>query len=78
MACEPLLGETEHRKMKALSFEVRLALGRTELELGRPEGRWRLQKLEQEAREWEFFRVVRLSREALERRPQPPGQAPER
>jgi len=68
-----LLRETESRQTKALAFEVALALGETELEMGRPEGRARLRKLQQEARAREFFRIARLAGEALDRRLRPRG-----
>jgi hypothetical protein len=50
---------------RRLDFEVALALGEVELKAGRPEGRTRLLKLEQEAKSREFFRIARLAREAL-------------
>jgi len=51
---------------RRLDFEVALALGEVELRAGRPEGRTRLLKLEQEAKSREFFRIARLAREARE------------
>jgi hypothetical protein len=36
---------------------------------GRPEGRARLLKLEEEARSREFLRIARLAREALDQKP---------
>jgi tetratricopeptide (TPR) repeat protein/tRNA A-37 threonylcarbamoyl transferase component Bud32 len=52
---------------RRLGFEVALALGEVELKAGRPEGRTRLLQLEREAKSREFFRIVRLAREALNR-----------
>jgi len=60
------LAKVESKHNKKLAFEVRLALGDVELKAGRPEGRARLLKLEQEAKSREFFRIARLAREALE------------
>jgi tetratricopeptide (TPR) repeat protein len=51
---------------RRLEFEVALALGEVEIRAGRPEGRARLLKLEQEAKSREFFRIARLAREARE------------
>jgi hypothetical protein len=51
---------------RRLAFEVALALGEVELRAGRPEGRSRLLRLEQEAKSREFFRIARLAREARE------------
>ena len=63
------LAKLEAEGNKRLAFETTLALGDVELKAGRPEGRARLLKLEQEARSREFFRVARLAREALDRKP---------
>jgi len=60
------LAEAEAKKMKRVAFEVALALGEVELRAGRPEGRTRLRKLEQEARSKEFFRIANLARGALD------------
>jgi eukaryotic-like serine/threonine-protein kinase len=70
-----LLAEVESAQDKGLAFDVRFALGEVELQAGRPEGRPRLQRLEQEASSRQFFRIARVSREALERRPSPGGLA---
>ena len=72
------LAETERNGAKALGFEVSLALGEVELRAGRPEGRSRLVKLEQEATSREFFRIARLAREALDQHPARPGSRPPR
>ena len=69
------LAEAESKHAKALAFEVALALGEVELGAGRPEGRSRLLKLEQEAKSKEFVRVARLAREALQRNGAPPPRA---
>jgi eukaryotic-like serine/threonine-protein kinase len=63
------LAEAERKQAKALAFELALALGEVELRAGRPEGRTRLLKLEKEANAKEFFRIARLAREALDRKP---------
>jgi hypothetical protein len=63
------MAEVESKVGKQVAFEVALALGEVELRAGRPEGRNRLVKLEQEAKSREFFRIARLAREALERKP---------
>ncbi|MGO9066461.1 MAG: protein kinase domain-containing protein [Myxococcaceae bacterium] len=63
------LAEAEGKGAKLVAFEVALALGEVELRAGRPEGRTRLLKLEQEAKSKEFFRIARLAREALDGKP---------
>jgi hypothetical protein len=63
------LAKLEAEGNKRLAFETTLALGDVELKAGRPEGRARLEKLEQDAKSREFFRIARLAREALDRKP---------
>src|SRR5262249_36880978 len=64
------LAEIESRPgYKALAFEARLALGEAELMSGIPAGRTRLVRLEQDAKQRESFRIARLAREALDRKP---------
>jgi len=63
------LARAESKHDKPQVFEVTLALGDVELMAGRPEGRARLLKLEQEAKSREFFRIARLTREALDQKP---------
>jgi hypothetical protein len=63
------LAKVESEGNKRLAFETALVLGEVELEAGRPGGRPRLVKLEQEARSREFLRIARLAREALDRKP---------
>jgi hypothetical protein len=56
---------------RMLAFEAALVLGDAELAAGRPAGRPRLMRLEQEARAKGCSRIARLAREALDRkRPQ--------
>jgi hypothetical protein len=64
-----LLGELEALQNRGDALDVAMALGDLEVEAGRPEGRSRLARVEQEARSRGFFRVARLAREALERKP---------
>jgi serine/threonine protein kinase/tetratricopeptide (TPR) repeat protein len=61
------LAALESKHAKRLAFEVALVLGGVELQVGRPEGRPRLLKLEQDANALEYFRVARLAHHALER-----------
>jgi hypothetical protein len=63
------LARVESEKNKRLAFETALALGDVELKAGRPGGRARLEKLEQEAKSREFFRIARLARETLDQKP---------
>ena len=63
------LTKAESEKNTRLAFETTLALGDVELKAGRPEGRARLAKLEQDAKSREFFRIGRLAREVLDRTP---------
>jgi hypothetical protein len=63
------LARVESKHHTRMAFEVALALGDVELKAGRPEGRARLLKLEEEAKSREFFRIARLAREALDRKP---------
>lgn len=69
------LADAERRKEKALAFMVAFALGEVELRAGRPEGRARLLRLEQEAKSKEFFLDARLVREALDAKPVTPTPA---
>jgi hypothetical protein len=64
------LAGVESKHHTRMAFEVALALGDVELKAGRPEGRARLLKLEEEAKSREFFRIARLAREALTREPE--------
>ena len=68
------LAEAEGKE-KQMAFEVALALGEVERRAGRPEGRPRLLKLEQEAKSKGFFRIARLAREALNGKPAAPTPA---
>ena len=52
------------------ALNIALALGDAELRARRPEGRPRLLRLEQEASSREYFRIARLARELLDRKPQ--------
>jgi len=70
------LAKADSNGNKFTAFEVALALGEVELRAGRPEGRPRLLKLEQEAKSKEFFRIARLAREALGAKPAARGTAP--
>lgn len=63
------LMKTESEGNKRLAFETALALGEVEIKAGRRDGRARLAQLEQEAKSREFFRIARLAREALDRKP---------
>jgi hypothetical protein len=64
------LAEIESRRgNRALAFEAKLALGEAELMSGIAAGRTRLARLEQDAKQREFFRIARLAREALDRNP---------
>jgi hypothetical protein len=63
------LAKVESEGNKRLAFETSLVLGDLELKAGRPGGRARLLRLEQEARSREFFRIARLAREALDQKP---------
>jgi len=63
------LTKAESEKNTRLAFEAALALGDVELKAGRAEGRTRLAKLEQDAKSREFFRIARLAREVLDRKP---------
>jgi len=64
------LAELESKQSyKVVAFEVALALGEAELAAGSAAGRPRLLRLEQEAKANESFRVARLAREALDRKP---------
>ena len=64
------LAEIESRPgYRALAFEATLALGEAELTSGIAAGRARLARLEQDAKQREFFRIARLAREALDRKP---------
>jgi eukaryotic-like serine/threonine-protein kinase len=63
-----ILAEIEARRgYRALAFEAALALGEAELTAGVGAGRERMGRLEQEAKQREFFRIGRLAREALNR-----------
>ncbi len=63
------LHDSESRKTTKFAFEIALQLGEVELAAGRPEGRPRLLKLEQEAKSRQHFRIARLAREALDGKP---------
>ena len=68
------LAEIESRRgYTALAFEARLALGEAELMSGIAAGRARLARLEQDAKQRESFRIARLAREALDRKPVAPA-----
>jgi eukaryotic-like serine/threonine-protein kinase len=60
------LADAERRKAKTVAFTVALALGEVELRAGRPEGRPRLVKLEQEAKSKEFSNIASRAREVLD------------
>ena len=65
------LAEIEaNRFYRFFAFEAALALGEAELAADIPAGKARLERLEREARSREYFRIARLAREALDRRPQ--------
>jgi hypothetical protein len=65
-----LLADIEARRLYRLfALEAALALGEAEVAAGVPAGRVRLVRLEREAKEREHFRIARLAREALDRRP---------
>lgn len=67
-ALRALLAEAEPSRYLYV-LETRLGLGRAELDLGRLDGRKRLEALEAEARSKGFVRIARLAREELDRRP---------
>ena len=67
------LADAESKHNKRVAYELALALGNVELKAGRPEGRKRLLKLQEEAKSREHLRIARLVREALDQKPASAG-----